>query len=446
MIERLRILLVDEDAATRRTLAAHLARSGDDVDLAEDGRAAQSLLTSRTYDLVLGDVRSPRVDVASLAEAVRLRSPDAAVVPMSAFASVEHVTAAIRVGVYDYLLKPVEPQHIAVLLCRVRERIAMRRRLDALRETLPVRDALAVLMSGGPTMASVNQSARRAAACDDPVLLVGESGTGRGLVARAIHALSARAEMPLVMVDCAHDPARLGVALFGTPLSAGGHLADARGGTLVLDEVTAMPADLRARVFAAVTQPGAPRVIAVSTGIPTFTGRRDPRRTELLSWVRGIEIVTPPLRERREDIPRLVEYYAQLASGIAAPVPRVAPEVMAAFIESPWEGNLRELEAVVREAVTRAGTSGVITREHLPESVANRVDRGSSLVEQVEAYERAVVRRALETASGAVARAARELGVPERTLRRKMRHFGIAKEAFRKRSRYKHLPVSVPRA
>ncbi len=439
MTERLRILLVEDDAATRRALSAHLSRVGDVVDVAEDGRSALALLSSRAYELVLADVRSPRVEIAALSEAACARSSCAAVVPMSAFASVEHVTAAIRQGVYDYLLKPVEAQHVAALLCRVRDRIAMRRRLDALRGTLPVRDALEALMAGGPAMASLNKLVREAAGCDTPVLLAGEAGTGRRLVASAIHALSKRAEMPLVTIHCDDDHERLARTLFD-PSPDHGLVASARGGTLVLLSVEALPKELRARVLQAAQRPDGPRVIAVSAGIPAVPARRG----ELLTWVRGIEIVTPPLRERREDIPRLADHFASLASD--GPAPRVAPDVMAALIDAPWEGNLPALEAVMREAVARAAGGGVITREHLPAELAARVDNGSALVEQVEAYERAVVRRALEIVHGAVARAARELGVPERTLRRKMRQFGIAKESFRKRSRYKHLPVSVPHA
>lgn len=439
MTDRLRILLVEDDAATRRALSAHLSRAGDLVDAAEDGRAALALLASRDYQLVLADVRSPHVEIQALSEAACARTACAAVVPMSAFASVEHVTAAIRQGVYDYLLKPVEAQHVAALLCRVRDRISMRRRLDALRGTLPVRDALEVLMAGGPSMASLNKLVREAAGCDTPVLLTGEEGTGRRLVASAIHALSKRAELPLVRIDCKDSPDRLARTLFD-PSPDHGLVASARGGTLVLLSVEALTRDLRAKVLQAAQRPDSPRVIAVSAGIPSVPARRG----ELFAWVRGIEIVTPPLRERREDIPRLAEHYASLASGGHAP--RIAPDVTAALIDAPWEGNLPALEAVMRGAIARAAGGDVITREHLPPELAARVDNGSALVEQVEAYERAVVRRALEIVHGAVARAARELGVPERTLRRKMRQFGIAKESFRKRSRPKQLPVCAPHA
>lgn len=445
MTDRLRILLVDEDAAARRALGSHLARSDDELDVADDGRAAYALLAARTYDLVVGDVRSPRVDVGTLCDAARVRSPRAAVVAMSAFASVEHVTAAMRQGVYDYLLKPVEAQHVAALLVRVRERIALRRRLEALRDGRAARDALAALMTGGPSMTTLNLALQSAAACDDPVLVVGEAGTGRGLVARAIHALSLRAEMPLVVVDCALDPSRLQAIMFGLASAHGGLVAAARGGTLVLEAVTSLPQELRVRTLHAASLPGAARVIAVSEGFPVGTGRRDGRRGELLAWVRAVEVITPPLRDRREDIPHLSEHFAQLAAGASARAPRVGPDAMAALLAAPWAGNLRELEAVMREAVARAAGSDAITRAHLPAALAEAPGEESSLVAQVEAYERALVRRTLERVNGAVARAARELGVPERTLRRKMRHFNIAKEAFRARSRYKHMPTSAPR-
>jgi DNA-binding NtrC family response regulator len=442
--DRLRILLVDDDPSSRRTLTASLGRSGDEVDLAEDLSSAWQLARARRYDLLVCDARLPRGG-AVLHEALRERSPQVAVVLVSAFASVEHVHAAFQQGVYDFLLKPVEPQHVAALLGRVRERVALTRRVHALRSAIALRDAFMALMSGGPTMATVQRRVREAAGGEGPVFIVGERGVGKTLTALAIHALSARAEGPIEVIDCAREPVAVQSELFGSATSTRAALLSTRGGVLVLESITAMPRALRARVLEAVVGADAPRVIVVAEGFPSAAPRRDARRSELLAWARATEVVIPPLRERREDIPSLVEHFLQkFRPGGGAP--RVAPAVMAAFIEAPWRGNLRELERVVYESAGRSNGHGVIVREDLPPNIAAAVDRGSSLVEQVEAYERAVVRRALESANGAVARAALELGVPERTLRRKMRQFGIAKETFRKRSRYNHLLVEVPQA
>ena len=444
MNDRLRILLIDDDQASRRALSASLGRSGDEVDLAEDLPAARQLARSRPYDLLVCDARLPRGG-AGLHDEARERSPHAAVVLVSAFATVEQVHASLQQGVYDFLLKPVEPQHVAALLARVRERAALARRVESLRSAVALRDAFTALMTGGPTMASVQRRVREAANGSGPVFVVGERGSGRTLTARAIHALSARAERPVEVIDCAREPVAVQCELFGSATSTRAALLATRGGVLVLESVTAMPRELRARVLEAVVGPDAPRVVAVAEGFPTAAPRRDARRSELLAWARATEVVIPPLRERREDIPLLVEHFLQVMRP-GGGAPRVAPAVMAAFIDAPWEGNLRELELVVRESAGRSNGHGVIVRDDLPPRLAAAVDRGSSLVEQVEAYERAVVRRALESANGAVARAALELGVPERTLRRKMRQFGIAKETFRKRSRYNHLLLDVPQA
>ena len=440
--ERLRILLVDEDLTARRALAAWLARGGDEVDAAEDAHTARRHLGQRPYDLVLCDARSVR-NAAGVCEDTRARSPGAALVLLNAFASVEHVHNALSQGAYDYLLKPVEPQHVVSLLARVRERIGFSRRLDALRATLSVREAFAALYGAGPTTALVQQRVREVAITDGNALVVGEHGTGRTLVAKAIHALSARAERPLEVIDCDRDAGVVQGELFGTATAPRGAIVAARGGTLVLESITAMPRELRMRVLEAVRDDNAPRVVGVSEGIPDLSARRDAKRSELLAWVRGVDILLPPLRERPEDIPRLVEHYLQRAVGPRARAPRVAPDVMAAFIKDAWEGNLVALEALAREVVTRAVEGEVVTRAELPPPFAARVESKCALVEQVEAHERAVVRRALESAGGAVARAASDLGVPERTLRRKMRHYGLAKESFRKRSRHKDLLVPV---
>jgi len=442
--DRLRILLIDDDVTSRRTLSASLGRSGDEVDLAEDLATARPLVRARPYDLVVCDARLPR-GAYGLPEDLRERSPQVAVVLVSAFATVEQVNAALQQGAYDFLLKPVEPQLVAALLARVRERAVTGRRVESLRGAIALRDAFAALMSGGPTMASVQLRVREVASGSGPVFLVGEPGSGKTLTARALHALSSRAERPVEVIDCARDPVKVQCDLFGSATSTRAALLATRGGVLVLESVTAMPRELRARVLEAVMGPEAPRVIAVGDGFPTAAPRREARRSELLAWARASEVVIPPLRERREDIPLLVEHFLQVMRP-GGPTTRVAPAVMAALIDAPWEGNLRELEKVVRESAGRANGHGVIERENLPPHLAEAVERGSSLVEQVEAYERAVVRRALESVHGAVARAALELGVPERTLRRKMRQFGLAKETFRKRSRYNHLLVIVPQA
>jgi DNA-binding NtrC family response regulator len=442
--DRLRILLIDDDLTSRRTLAGSLGRSGDEVDLAEDLTAARQLARARPYDLVVCDARLPRAGQ-GLHDEARERAPHVAVVLVSAFASVENVNSALQQGVYDFLLKPVEPQHVASLLARVRDRAVTVRRVESLRGAIALRDTFAALMSGGPTMASVQLRVREVAASSGPVFLVGERGSGKTLTARAIHALSPRAERPIEVIDCARDPVKVQCDLFGSATATHAALLATRGGVLVLESVTSMPRELRARVLEAVMGPDAPRVIAVGDGFPTVAPRREARRSELLAWARASEVVIPPLRERREDIPLLVEHFLQVMRP-GGPTPRVAPAVMAAFIDAPWEGNLRELEQVVRESAGRSNGHGVIERENLPPHLAEAVERGSSLVEQVEAYERAVVRRALESVHGAVARAALELGVPERTLRRKMRQFGIAKETFRKRSKYNHLLVTLPQA
>jgi len=442
--DRLRILLIDDDLASQRLLAASLGRSGDAVDAAADLAAARVAARSRAYDLVVCDARLLRAGL-GVHDEIRERSAHAVFVLVSAFATVEQVQAAIQQGVYDFLLKPVEPQLVAALLSRVRERAALARRVESLRAGAALRDAFAALMAGGPTMATVQQRVREAAAGSGPVFIVGPRGSGKTLTARAIHAHSARAERPLEVIDCARAPTVVQGELFGSATASRAALLAARGGVLVLDSITAMPADLRARVLEAVVGADAPRVIATAEGFPTAATRRDARRSELLAWARAHELVIPPLRERREDIPLLVEHFLR-ARRPGAAAPRVDPAVMAALIDAPWDGNLRELEAIVRESAERAGGHDEIVREHLPPRIATGVERGSSLVEQVEAYERAVVRRALESVQGAVARAALALGVPERTLRRKMRQFGIAKETFRKRSRYNHLLVSLPQA
>ncbi len=440
MVERLRILLVDDDAPARRAIASFVARAGDEVDTAEDGVAALARLGLAPYDLVLSDVRMPRLDGLALAQAIRKRNEDSVVVLMSAFASVENVIAALRQGAYDYLIKPIEPQQLAAMLGRVRERLALRRKVRALTAAITARDALATLVAGGPAMTAVMDAARRASACDLAVLITGEAGSGKDILARAIQGMSPQSSAPLVSVDCSTaESSELDRDLFGSQEPGepvGGAVHAARGGTLLVEEVTALPLALQARLVRALESTvGELRVLATASETVDAM-RKDGRfRSDLYFSLRTIEIRVPPLRERREDIPRLVEHFLADGRRNTDHAQRMAPDALAVLMGAQWPGNVRELENVVRGASAMAGPSELVSVEHLPTSFRDIAPRTSTLAEQVLAYERAVLRQALEAMDGQVGRAARALGVPERTLRRKMRQFGIAKEAFRRRVR-----------
>jgi DNA-binding NtrC family response regulator len=448
--ERLRVLVVDDDAPARRAIASFIARKGDVVREAEDGQSALNILEHEEIDVVLSDVRMPKLDGISLTRALRDRSEDSVVVLMTAFATIENVIAALREGAYDYLIKPIDPEQLSAALNRVRERLSLRRRVRSLTAAISARDALSGLVSGGPAMRAVLESARRAAQGDLPVLITGETGTGKDLLARAIHGLSNRAAAPLVVVNCAAVPeGQIDAELFGTTngdgRSGGGKVREADRGTLLIDELNALPSATQGKLLRLLEEkvldngngeatPIDVRTIAAAGDRLSDEVKASRFRADLYYRLRVIEINLPPLRDRREDIPHLVENFLQNERERVGTAYRITPEALSLLMAAPWPGNVRELENVVRAAVAMT-RSDLIETEQLPPGIKQGAPRTSTLAEQVAAYERAVLRQALESVHGQVGRAAAALGVPERTLRRKMRSFGLAKEAFRKPSR-----------
>ncbi len=458
MTDRVRVLVVDDDAQSRRAIASFLSRRGDAVREAEDGAAAMRVLEHEDIDIVLSDVRMPNLDGPALTRALRSRSDDAVVVLMSAFATVDGIIAALRDGAYDYLIKPVDPEHLVAALNRVRERLGLRRHVRSLTAAIGARDSLAGLVSGGPAMRMVLDSARRASQCDLPLLVSGESGTGKELIARAVHGLSARASGPLVSIDAtSFGDAEIEIELFGGGTAAGresqGRAREAHGGTLVVHELHTLPLVAQSRLLRLIDE----RVVADASGAPVQADvrvmaatsmnldevvRAGRFRADLYYRLRGLEIRMPPLRDRAEDIPHLVENFLSEERASRGVAYVITPEALALLMAAPWPGNVRELAATLRAAAAKS-TGATIDADHLPAAIRQSSPRTSTLAEHVAAFERSVLRHALESVNGQVGRAAAVLGVPERTLRRKMRLFGLSKEAFRKPSRTRSSGGSV---
>jgi DNA-binding NtrC family response regulator len=480
--ERLRVLVVDDDAPARRAIASFIARKGDVVREAEDGQSALAVLEGEEVDVVLSDVRMPKLDGIALTRALKIRAEDAVVVLMSAFATIDSVIAALREGAYDYIIKPIDPEQLSAALNRTRERLGLRRRVRSLTAAISARDTLAGLVSGGPAMRAVLEAARRASQSDLPVLITGETGTGKDLLARAIHGLSARAASPFVVVNASTTPAgEIDAELFGRGLGApaasadgdaggassaagdgqtigriaavtaegnGGKIRAADRGTLLIEELSALPAATQAKLLKLLEEKivddpsggeGTPvdvRVVATAGEQLEEEVKAGRLRADLYYRLRVVEIHMPPLKDRREDIPHLVEHFLveeRVRTGVRY---CIAPEALALLMAFPWPGNVRELENIVRAAVALA-RSETIEVTDLPPALrpSDGKQRTSTLAEHVEAYERAMLRQTLESVHGQVGRAAAALGMPERTLRRKMRTFGLAKEAFRKPAR-----------
>jgi DNA-binding NtrC family response regulator len=444
----LQLLVVDDEKNQRTMLADYLASRGHDVRQAGTGEEALKLLAARPADLVLTDLRLPGIDGVELLRRARARGIDAEFLVMTAFGTIENAVEAMRAGAWNYLTKPLRLDELDQSL----DRAAERRRLVAenrdLKRRLEGEDEFAGL---GAAMRAVCEMADRVAPSEATVLLRGESGVGKELLADRIHRKSRRARGPFVKINCAALPESLLEAeLFGFEKGAftgaegarRGLFEAAHEGTLFLDEVGEMTPALQVRLLRVVQERevmriGARRALPVDVRLLAATHRNLEAmakerlfREDLLYRLRVIEIVVPPLRERPEDIPVLAgRLLLRHAARNGMPAKPISTEALARLSGCPFPGNVRELSNVLERALilSRGAEIG-------PGDLPSDLPRGAgsalparNLGEAVEALERSWIARALDEAGGVRAKAARLLGIPDRVLRYKLRKYGLDK-------------------
>jgi DNA-binding NtrC family response regulator len=437
-----RILIVDDDRAFRLSTAALLRDDGYDAVAVGDGAAAVRVLQQQRFDLMLLDVRLPGTDGLHVVEALRLWGDAIPILMISGFGTVQTAVDALHLGADDFLTKPVEPD---ALSARIAELLERRPGVRADAST-----GFAGMVGRTRAMRDVFDAIRRVAPMDTTVLITGETGTGKELVARAVHDHSARAEGPFLAVNCAAlAEGLLESELFGHVRGAfTGAVADKPGlfeaandGTLFLDEIGDMSLGLQQRLLRVlqereVRRVGAVRNVTVNVRVVAAT-RRDLHaavaegqfREDLYYRLNVFPITLPPLRERAADIPLLVE---RALAGLRSARPRIScsPLAVRALRAYGWPGNVRELFSVLESAVIRADDDR-IEAQHLPRQVRECVEGGGTptadryRTAETPADECTAIRAALDAAAGSRARAAELLGMGRTTLWRKMKHYGI---------------------
>ncbi|MBL8842909.1 MAG: sigma-54-dependent Fis family transcriptional regulator [Planctomycetes bacterium] len=444
---KLRILIVDDEAAIRDELAEALDDAGYETARAPDGAAAAALIAAEAFDLCVSDVRMPGMGGIELLRHVARTSPETLVLLMTAHAELQSAIEALRLGAVDYLQKPFKQEE---LLARV-GRLAEHRKLVVenrnLRRSLEssVADRAAGIVGDSPAMRRVLEVVDRVASLPSNVLIVGESGTGKDLVAHALHERGSRAAAPFVPINCAAIPeALLEGELFGHVKGAftgasdhkEGLLRTAGEGTIFLDELGELPLALQAKLLRALEsreiQPiGSTRRVPIHARIVVATNRdlkADVRagrfREDLYYRLAVVEIEVPPLRERAGDLPLLVDHLlARHARKLGRPAGRMAPEALRRLAGHDWRGNVRELSNVVERALifARGDEIGVDELPDLFRSVAPRDPEGPiDLREATRAFERAHVLRIIEKCGGNKRQAARLLGLGPSSLYRKL--------------------------
>jgi two-component system NtrC family response regulator len=451
--EDFRVLVVDDEPAQREMVAGFLRKRGFEVAEAPDGDAALTHFRQEACDLVLTDQKMPGMSGLELIGALRAVNPEAQVIIMTAYGTIETAVAAIRSGAADYLTKPLNLDELLHRIARVRERQRLLGENRELRLALAERHRVEGIIGDSGRMQEVLSVVSRVATSDATVLIRGESGTGKELIARAIHYASSRAAGPLVTVNCAALPETLLESeLFGHERGAftgatalrRGRFELAHGGTLFLDEIGDLPAHLQVKLLRVLQERqfervGGSRPVAVDVRIIAATHQdleariRDGRfRDDLYYRINVVTIVLPPLRERREDLPPLIDHFLRVfAAKNRKTVRGLTRDAREALLRYDYPGNVRELENLIERAVVL--TRGeVIDMADLPLTLDAPPGSGeppTGLVSAVEGLERAMIRDALGRAGGVQTRAADALGISERVLRYKLRKYGLAGEA-----------------
>jgi NtrC-family two-component system response regulator AlgB len=438
------LLVVDDEKRIRELLASYLEGQGHRVALASDAAEALRRCDAETPDLVLSDVRMAGMDGMALLRELRRRQPDAPVILMTAFATVAGAVEAMKEGAFHYLVKPFALDEVGLLVERALELAALRRETRDLRRAL---DPPALLESRSPPMRRVLESARQAAASDATLLLLGESGTGKNVLARAIHTWSPRRAAPFVTISCTTLAEHLLESeLFGHAKGAftgawkdkPGRLEAADGGSVFLDEVGELAPALQAKLLRFLEERrferlGDERGREVDARLLAATNRdleselRAGRfRSDLYYRLAVVPLRLPALRERREDLPALIDHLlATLAARHRRPLSRLEPAAREALLGWDWPGNVRELSnALERALVLSPGET--ISAESLPDALLAPRRESPAPTEplSLEEVERRHVQQVLAS-SATLEEAAGRLGIDPTTLWRKRKRWGL---------------------
>jgi len=450
------ILIIDDEPGLRQTVSLILAEEGYQVHTASDGEEGLARARELDPDLILCDVRMPRLPGLEFLDRYRAENGRAMVVVMTAYGGLELAIEAMKRGAYDYLPKPFSPDQLVLTLKKAQEREALRSEVKRLREEVQIERRYREIIAKAPAMTRALEVAFKVARHPSPVLITGESGTGKELVARLIHAESDHADGPFVPLNCGAIPENLlesemfgyvKGAFTGADRDKQGLFEAASGGTLFLDEIGEMAATLQVKLLRVlqegqVRRVGDTRVRSVDVRLVSATNKNLEERTRLGEFrndlfyrIAVVPIHLVPLRQRKEEIPLLVRHFVEqnnrrLRTQIAGP----DPEAMQYLLNYAWPGNVRELENTIERALVLS-EGPRITHVDLPPNVTSPVapldgveglpDDELSVKKHGEVLERRLIRMALERTGGNKTRAAELLELSSRALLYKIREYGL---------------------
>ncbi len=452
-MSKARILIVDDEAGIRQTLRGILEDEGHSVTAAADAVSGQALMASDEFDLVLLDVWLPDRDGLEILEELREDDFHTPVIVISGHGNIDTAVKAMRIGAHDFLEKPLALNRVVVSVENALERNRLERQVRELSNRL---DPERQLIGDSPPMRQLKDEMRLAARAESRILITGENGTGKELVARRVHGLSRRRSRAFVEVNCAAIPEELieselfghiKGAFTGASENRRGRFEQADGGTLFLDEIADMSLNTQAKVLRVLEEQRFERVggsdpIEVDVRVLAATNKNLEEgelpagrfREDLYFRLAVIPLHVPALRERREDIPALIDHFLQRFAAEAGRRPKtVDAQALERLVAYAWPGNVRELRNLSERLMIMA-PGDVVTEADLPPRVRGTdatvpVESDyASLKEARETFERLYIERRLGAAGGNVSQTARDLGIDRRHLYRKLRAYGIDPE------------------
>ena len=440
------VLIVDDENATRDLCRDIANESGLRTRTASTTEQALDILEQYPVDVILTDLRVPEIGGLELLKRVRQTHPRVPVIVLTQYGTIESAVEATRIGAADYVTKPFHIPELRTKLDRVVHSLELDEENRVLREQLRTRPGFAGLIGLSPKMQRVYKLIEKVSQHNYPVLILGESGTGKELVARSIHFAGTRSSRPFAPVDCSSFvPTLIESELFGYMKGAftganqtkRGLMEAAGNGTLFLDEIGDLPVDLQAKLLRAIQEKeirpvGSTDRISISVRVIAATNRdletavREGRfRQDLYFRLNVVQIKLPPLRERKGDIPLLVNSFLEKFSDTDGPIRTVAEDMMTKLMAWDWPGNVRELENVIERAVA-LGTSSLLHVGDLPSNLqygANEKLPQDDVLLPLEELERRAIKRALRESGGDKLAAARLLGIGKTTLYRKLKQY-----------------------
>lgn len=430
-----RVLIVEDEELMRMIVRQLLTAAGFEVFSADSAESAFKLLETEHFDVVLSDIKMGGIDGLRLLDHVRFTSPETSVVIMTAFSSVDSAVESLRKGAYDYITKPFVNEYLVQTVRNAAERGGLARENRRLRGELDSRYELSGMIGSSEQMVELFQLVKKVANTTATVLVTGETGTGKELIARALHFTSSRAGEPFLAVNCGAIPeSLLESELFGhvkgafTGASADnkGLFRSADGGTLFLDEIAEMPIHLQVKLLRALqekeispvgsnsTFPIDVRIVAATNKDLESEATNGRFREDLYYRLNVIQLSVPPLRERRDDIPLLARHFSSSKL--------ITSDAMRCLISYDWPGNVRELENCIERAVILS--SDVISVDDLPAKVIEQKPQSGSTGQTLDDVERAHIDAILRQVNDDKAAAATILGIDLSTLYRKLKRYG----------------------